>query len=173
MKDNQILEFINKVKNFKKAKNIDLSSAEDLSIGIMNLISIEEHLAFSLMKTDNTKYLNLLNSVREIRKSLLQKIVKNPKGEEWCISKHLLAASMRIIETANKYLKEGNKKEASKLFKSAFDVYSLFWIVNLDVKVDSKITNIVNDKIDTKFMEEKKGWKISDIFKKILNCCKE
>lgn len=173
MKDNQIIEFINKVKNFKKAKNIDLSSAEDLSIGIMNLISIEEHLAFSLMKTDNLKYLNLLNSVRKIRISLLKRIVKNPKGEEWCISKHLLAASMRIMETANKYLKEGNKKEAYNLFKDAFEVYSLFWAVNLDVKFDSKIINIENDKIDTKFMEEKKGWKISELFKKIINCCKE
>ncbi|MBS3155469.1 hypothetical protein J4404_03145 [Candidatus Woesearchaeota archaeon] len=97
MKDSQILEFISKVENLKKTKNIDLSSAEDLSIGIMNLVSIEEHLAFSLMKTDDLKYLNLLNSVREIRKSLLQKIVKKPKGEEWCISKHQQKRCLRII----------------------------------------------------------------------------
>ena len=172
MKDSQILEFISKVENLKKTKNIDLSSAEDLSIGIMNLVSIEEHLAFSLMKTDDLKYLNLLNSVREIRKSLLQKIVKKPKGEEWCISKHLLAATMRIMETANKYLKEGNKKDAYELFKDAFDVYSLFWIVNLDIKTDSKVDSD-EGVIDTKFIEGKNKWKVSEIFKKILNCCKE
>src|SRR3989338_8117505 len=81
-----------------KGKEFDLSKQEDLSIALMNLISLEEHFYFSSMKTGNKAYLDMLNSVRTLRKSLLKKIVKNPKGEEWCISKHLLASSMRLIE---------------------------------------------------------------------------
>ena len=66
-----------------------MSRDEDLAIGIMNLISLEEHLFFTSQKTNNQKYLEMLNSIRSLRTKLMKKIVKNPKGEEWCISKHL------------------------------------------------------------------------------------
>jgi len=39
------------------------------------------------------------------------KIVKNKTGEMWCVSKHLLATTMRLLETGIKYGKEGKKKE--------------------------------------------------------------
>ena len=65
-----------------KKGDVDLSRDEDLSIGLMNLISLEEHFYFTAMKTDNSKYLELLDSIRSLRKTLLKKIVKDPKGEE-------------------------------------------------------------------------------------------
>ncbi len=40
-----------KIKNLLDKKDLDLSSGEDLSVGIMNLISIEEHLFFTAQKT--------------------------------------------------------------------------------------------------------------------------
>ena len=43
--------FVEKVDNAKKQNIADLSSDQDLSIAIMNLISIEEHLFFSGAKT--------------------------------------------------------------------------------------------------------------------------
>ena len=36
-----------------KGKEFDLSKQEDLSIALMNLISLEEHFYFSSMKTGN------------------------------------------------------------------------------------------------------------------------
>ena len=72
---------------------------------MMNLISIEEHLFFTYNKTGDKKYLGLLKEVREGRKKYLAQIVKNPKGELWCISKHLLSASMRLMEVGTKKLK--------------------------------------------------------------------
>src|SRR3989344_4058357 len=80
--ENEVKDWLEKVKEAKQGE-IDLSRDEDLSIALMNLISLEEHFYFTAMKTNNQKYLEMLNSVRELRKKLLGKIVKNPQGEEW------------------------------------------------------------------------------------------
>ena len=93
-----INEFMDKVKKMENGEKLDLSSDEDLSIGIMNLISMEEHFFFTYNKTKDAKYLDLLNEIREMRKSALKRIIKDYEGEVWCISKHLLAASMRFME---------------------------------------------------------------------------
>jgi len=39
-------EFVKKIDQMKKQDKMDLSSDQDLSIAIMNLISIEEHLFY-------------------------------------------------------------------------------------------------------------------------------
>ena len=106
----------------------DLTKLEDLSMAIMNLISIEEHLAFTAMKTNKEEYLHVLDSVRNLRKNLLKKLVKNTDGEMWCISKHLLATSMRLMETSTKYINNDNK-QALEFVKNAHDIYSLFWFL--------------------------------------------
>ena len=108
--------------------NVDLTKLEDLSIAVMNLISIEEHLAFTAMKTNKEEYLHVLDSIRSLRKSLLKKIVKNTEGELWCISKHLLATSMRLMETSTKYI-NNDTKQALEFAKNAHDLYSLFWFL--------------------------------------------
>lgn len=110
------------------ARRIDLSTKEDMSIAVMNLLSTEEHLAFTAMKTGRTEYLAVLGPVRELRKSLLRELVANTEGEMWCISKHLLSICMRLMETGVKYLKS-DQKRAKAMFDSAFDAYSLFWFL--------------------------------------------
>jgi len=156
MKD-EIENWMEKIKSSK----IDLSSGEDLSIALMNLISIEEHAYFSAMKTSDKKYLNILHAARELRKKLLPKIVKDPKGEEWCISKHLLASSMRLIEVGTKEYKE-DPKDAEFLFQAAFELYSLFWAINTDALKAEPIA-----------VKATASSRISEIIKKILDCCKE
>jgi hypothetical protein len=118
----------------KDQMKADLTNREDLSMAVMNLISIEEHLAFTAMKTGNEFYLEVLNEIRKIRVGLLKKLLVNTQGELWCISKHLLASTMRLMETSTKYL--GNDtKYAMQLEKNAFDLYSLFWLLqNVGVK---------------------------------------
>ncbi|MCX6759905.1 MAG: hypothetical protein NTW46_00995, partial [Candidatus Nealsonbacteria bacterium] len=95
-KEKEIESLINKVEQSKRG-GLDLSSDEDLSLAIMNLISIEEHFFFTGAKTGKDEYFDLLNTAREMRKELLRKIIKDYEGEVWCISKHLLAASMRLM----------------------------------------------------------------------------
>jgi hypothetical protein len=127
----KINDLIQKVDEMKKQDKMDLSSDQDLSIAIMNLVSIEEHFFFTGAKTGKPEYYDLLQEVRKMRGDLLRKIVKNPEGEQWCISKHLLAASMRLMEVGTKQQGMGNKEEAKELFEKSFDCYSLFWGLNM------------------------------------------
>jgi len=128
-----INKLVEKYDALKKDEKLDLSADQDLSIAIMNLISIEEHLFFSGGKTGNSKYYELLDEVREMRKGLLKKIIKEYDGEVWCISKHLLAASYRLMEYGTKCLGRGKKKEAEEVFEKAYNLYSLFWALNMGV----------------------------------------
>ena len=149
MLEEKYKDLLGKVEKVTKENKLDLSADEDLSIAIMNLISIEEHLFFTGAKTQKEKYFDLLQEVREIRKELLKKIIKDYEGEVWCISKHLLATSMRLIEVGTKELNKDNKKTAKDLFSKAYDLYSLFWGLNLKMidigdvkKVDDNQLNI-------------------------------
>jgi hypothetical protein len=159
-------DLVNKVSSFKIDQNLDLSSGEDLSIGIMNLISIEEHLFFTYGKLKDPKYLKILNEVRKMRVELLKEIIKDYEGEVWCISKHLLAASMRVMEVGTKELKKGNDKKAQDLFQKSYELYSLFWGLNLSISPNPpKIPKLPNDK--------SVFGKINDVVQKALDCCRE
>jgi hypothetical protein len=127
-------EMIEKVDAAKKANPLDLSSDQDLSIALMNLISLEEHFFFSGAKTKKPGFYDLLNTVRAMRKELMERIVDKSSaqgGEVWCISKHLLAASMRLMEVGTKALGAGKKADAEQMFEKAYDLYSLFWGLNM------------------------------------------
>lgn len=158
-----------KINRVKTEKHLDLSTEEDLSIGLMNLISIEEHLFFTASKTGKTKYFDLLNEVREMRKKLLKQIIKNPEGEEWCISKHLLAGSMRLIEVGTKKLSKGEKKDAHELFQMAYSLYNLFWGINLKLLKTDEMKDLPSDPDSPKgFMA-----KLGKVIKEAIDCCIE
>jgi hypothetical protein len=174
----KIKSLLARVEKVTKEKKLDLSSGEDLSVGIMNLIGIEEHLFFTAQKTGKRKYLDLLNEIRIMRVELLKRIIKDYEGEQWCISKHFLAASMRLIEVGTKELKKGNKDDAWDLFTKAYKLYSMFWGLNLNiVEVDN--VKMGTEKIT--YLSEKseeKGSssifdKITSLVQKAINCCKE
>ncbi len=178
----EIQKLMNKVKKMEKGNKLDLSSDEDLSIAIMNLISIEEHLFFTWGKTKDNNYLELLDEIREMRKALLKRIIKDYEGEVWCISKHLLAASMRLMEVGTKTLTKGDKKDAADLFEKSYNLYSLFWGLNLgmveaeDVKTDKQQEKI--DYISDSKKPEKKDSasffdKLGTLVQKAIDCCKE
>lgn len=130
-KAENVKEFVERIDATKKVNPKDLSSDQDLSIAIMNLISIEEHLVFSGAKTGKNSYYDLIKEIRETRKNLLQKIIPSYEGEVWCMSKHLLATSMRLMEVGTKQQSLGKDEEAYKLFNTAYDMYCLFWGLNM------------------------------------------
>lgn len=136
-KAKNVKEFVERIDNMKKKNPKDLSSDQDLTIAIMNLISIEEHLVFSGAKTGKTAFYDMILDIREMRKNLLQKIIPSYEGEVWCISKHLLATSMRLMEVGTKQQSMGNTKEAYNLFNQAYDLYCLFWGLNMNI-IDTK-----------------------------------
>jgi hypothetical protein len=170
----KLQEFIDKVDTMKKQNKMDLSSDQDLSIAIMNLVSIEEHFFFTGAKLGKTAYYDMIKDVREMRKELLQKIIKEYEGEVWCISKHLLAASMRLMEVGTKQLGMGKEKEAYDLFDKAYHLYSLFWGLNMKLLNVGDIKKI-DDQALNKEDKAKKGFmgKLGELVKKAINCCLE
>ena len=155
--------FIKRIEEIKKKPSLDISAWEDLSIGLMNLISLEEHCFFSYTRTQDDKFLKTLETVRELRKKLLALIVKkDDDSEKWCMSKHFLASSMRLFEVGNRLLHEGKEKEAKEMYKDSAELYGLFWELNVEAK--GKININENSK-------ETKG--IFASIKKLLECCIE
>ena len=132
-KAKDVKEFVERIDSSKKVNPKDLSSDQDLTIAIMNLISIEEHLMFSGAKTGKTSFYDLIEDVREKRKQLMQKIIPSYEGEVWCISKHLLASSMRLMEVGTKQQSLGHKDVAYDLFNQAYELYCLFWGLNMNM----------------------------------------
>ena len=157
-KAENVKEFVERIDAGKKVNPKDLSSDQDLSIAIMNLISIEEHLVFSGAKTGKTSYYDLIKDIRETRKNLLHKIIPSYDGEVWCMSKHLLATSMRLMEVGTKQQTLGHDEEAYKMFNTAYDMYCLFWGLNMGMMETKELKWIEPDleevkKITTKAAE--------------------
>lgn len=172
--EEQFSRIIEKVKKFQKEQAIDLSLEEDLSIAVMNLVSIEEHCYFSGEKTEKGEYFDMLNEVRAMRKELMARMIGKHEGEAWCLTKHLLAATMRMIEVGTKYLSENRKDDAKRVFDIGSRLYGLFWALRLKL-VDAKgIKKINDDQLnvhdDTK---GEKPWNYEDIVKKLVDCCNE
>lgn len=108
---------------------MDLAKEQELSMAVMNLIALEEHLAFTISKTKKEKYIDLYNAIRKLRSKYMKRLVKNKDGEMWCASKHTLISAMHLIETGIKYGAEGKKKEAMELFGDAIEAYQAFWLI--------------------------------------------
>ena len=169
-KAKDVKEFVERIDQAKKVNPKDLSSDQDLTIAIMNLISIEEHLVFSGAKTGKNSFYDLIENVRELRKNLMQRVIPEYEGEVWCISKHLLASSMRLMEVGTKQQSLGNKDLAYDLFNQAYDLYCLFWGLNMkmldvsDVKwVEDNLEDI--KKISAKLEENKAPIKKQEVKK--------
>lgn len=170
----EIEKLLEKVEKVKKDKTVDLSSDEDLSLAVMNLVSLEEHFFFSGAKTEKPEYYNLLDQIRKLRKDLMKKLIKTTEGETWCLSKHLLAASMRLLEVGTKYYSQGKKKEAEDLFAKAYEIYSLFWGVNLKIVNIAQLKKINANQLNAHDQEKTSLFKkLGEIVKKIIDCCKE
>jgi hypothetical protein len=148
----------------KRSGSVDLSTEEDLSIAIMNLISLEEHFFFTGAKTDKPEYFDLLQEVRSIRKELLERMVSRHEGETWCITKHLLATTMRLIEVGTKLHADGKKDDAKEMLDRAYRTYSLFWALRLKLIDVSGLRQVA---------AQEKPWTLQDIVNRLVNCCNE
>jgi hypothetical protein len=185
-------EMVKKIDDAKKVNPLDLSSDQDLSIALMNLVSLEEHFFFSGAKTKKPGFYDLINVVRNMRKELMERIVNKNQhdgAEVWCISKHLLAAAMRLYEVGTKALGVGNKKDAYQMFEKAYELYSLFWGLNMNMidltgvqEMEPEFYNSVMKKsgnkdstpVKTEITEARSTIKkLGDWVKSKVNCCIE
>lgn len=165
-------ELIKKVNKLKE-KVIDLSSDEDLALGIMNLISMEEHLYFTAEKTGKNEYFDLLDQVRGIRKKMMERLIGKPEGELWCFSKHTLSATMRLIEVGTKLYSQGEKESAKEIFDLAYELFNIFWGIKLGIINLDEMKKEV-DKIEEISKEpEEKHFSLKKLIEKLIDCCKE
>lgn len=172
--EKKIKELLERVEKLKRSGEVDLSSEEDLSLAIMNLVSLEEHFFFTAEKSGKGSYLELLKEVREMRKTLLKKMSDRHEGETWCIMKHLLAATMRLMEVGTKHLGDGKREEAQEMFDLAYRVYNLFWGVRLGLVNLKDVKRIGDDKLNIHDEKgTKKPWTLKDIIEKLVDCCDE
>jgi len=160
-------EFLKKVDSLKEKAGVDLSTAEDLSLAVMNLISLEEHFFFTGAKTKKEEYFDASEEIRGIRKELLAKLMPENEGETWCISKHLLATVMRLIEVGNKLRSEKRKDEARKMFERAYKIYTIFWALKLKLISGQKIGEAA------KSGKLSSSSNLEELVSKLADCCNE
>ena len=79
---------------------------------------------------------------------------------------------MRLMEVGTKYLTKGDTKEANEYFKKSFDLYNLFWGLNLGVIKSSPTKPKFEDK-DKPLPKKDFLGTISQTIGKILDCCRE
>ncbi len=103
----------------KKVNPLDLSSDQDLTVALMNLMAIDGKLA----------------DCDRLRHSLMLHIVKETGLID--VSERLLGAAMRLAEYGTKHLESGQKGIAYDCFDQSYQMYSLFWGVNMGM-VDIK-----------------------------------
>lgn len=151
-----------------KVGAVDLTSEEDLALGVMNLIAIEEHLFFTHEKTGKGEYLDSLNTIRQMRKELMTKMIPQYEGEAWCTCKHLLSATMRFSEVGTKFLGQGNKDEAKEYFDRAYKLFNIFWAIRLKLITIPELTEMAKEE-----KAKSEPWTLDDIMKKMVDCCNE
>ena len=155
-------KFLAKIDALKEKSGVDLSTAEDLSLAVMNLISLEEHFFFTGVKTKKDKYFDTSLEIREMRKELLKQLMPNHEGETWCISKHLLSTTMRLIEVGNKLQSESKKDEAKEMFEKAYRVYSIFWALKLSLISGRQVRDTAGGSST-----------LEELVNKLADCCDE
>ncbi len=159
-------DLLKRIEELKKKHGADLSLEEDLTLAIMNLISLEEHFFFTAEKTKKDEYFGHLEKTRELRKKLLARMIPQNEGETWCVTKHLLAATMRLIEVGTKYQTKKKKKKAKEAFDDAYSLFNLFWAVRLKLIDLSKLKG-------TKLNKKDEAWSVDDLVNKLVDCCRE
>ncbi|PIQ68039.1 MAG: hypothetical protein COV91_06180 [Candidatus Taylorbacteria bacterium CG11_big_fil_rev_8_21_14_0_20_46_11] len=169
MKTNEIKDassFLARVEKMKKDGGVDLSAGEDLSIAVMNLISLEEHFFFTGAKTKDEGYYDLSGEIRSMRTRLMEGLVEKHEGETWCATKHLLSSSMRLIETGNRYIASGDKKKAGEYFADAYRLYTIFWALKTKLVSPQAVVSSSKEMGD-------KGWSLETLVEKLADCCDE
>lgn len=120
-KKKSISKAVEKADSAKKANPLDLSSDQDLTIALMNLAVLERNFGLSG---------ELMDVVCDIRQDLMKKIVA-PSSDKWEVTKYLLAESMQLMVDGNRALDVGKNKDAYALYNRSYELYSLFWGINM------------------------------------------
>ena len=124
MKRTVLRQQIEKADNAKKTNVLDLSSDQDLTIGLMNLLFIEDYIS--------NPESNLSQMIAGVREKLMNRIVKKSDKNRQILEK-LLLESMQLIDAGDKQ----SGVSAYQKYDDAYEKYSLFWGINMGL-IDKK-----------------------------------
>ena len=117
-KASDIKSVIERADAAKKVNPLDLSSDQDLTIAVMNLIAVSDMCGGELGE-----------SISEMRDGLLRRIVAVEKN--MVLSIGLLGATMRLMESGNRAADSGDMAVAYRMYDDAYSAYSMFWGLNM------------------------------------------
>ena len=126
----------------KRANPLDLSSDQDLTIGIMNLIAIEDATA-----TDD----ELHKMVSGIRTRLLSRIVPTD-SDLFDVSTRLLGVAIRYMDMAA----HQSAPTSYEMYDAAYGAYSAFWGLNMGMISIADVEKMRFDSSGQKMLECKK-----------------
>ena len=116
-KKSSLVQNVERADVAKKVNPLDLSSDQDLTIGLMNLLAIED------LAPDS----RIAQMVRDI--DLMRPIVDKAAldGDVWQVLEQMLASVMSLIKTGDTAQQKGDARAAYDAYDRAYEGYALFW----------------------------------------------
>lgn len=112
--DSDIRQRVELADKNKKVNPLDLSSDQDLTIAIMNLIAIEDMCGGKLS-----------DMVCAMRQNLMRRVVN--KTDDMDVTVALLGGAIRRMDAGNRAMDCGDAALAYRMYDDAYGLYSLFW----------------------------------------------
>ena len=112
--DSDIRQRVELADKNKKVNPLDLSSDQDLTIAIMNLIAIEDMCGGKLS-----------DMVCAMRQNLMRRVVN--KADDMDVTVALLGGAIRRMDAGNRAMDCGDTALAYRMYDDAYGLYSLFW----------------------------------------------
>lgn len=131
---NKFKRAVVKADNAKKVNPLDLSSDQDLTIAVMNLIKLEKLLDGYDIKDD----------VRDMRCRLMGRVVPNGDEKNWDMSQYLLEKSVELMGNGMQEIGIDSGL-AYKMFDDSYEFYSMFWGINMGIIDVSDVDREVAD----------------------------
>ena len=116
---------VEQIDDQKKVNPLDLSSDQDLTVALMNLIAVEDMVNAGALG----------DMVRDVREKLMRPIVRDMDNAE--MLRDLLGGAMRMMDDGCKLLANGKRSAAYDAFNRSYELYSVFWGLNMGM-VDKK-----------------------------------
>lgn len=137
MRADKLIKKVAVADNAKKANKLDLSSDQDLTIALMNLISIERYIE----NDAEHDFSQLKSMVNDLRVALMGKIVKK-SDKNFDVLCDLLGRSAVMMNDGFVALENQNDVRAYELFDAAFGAYSMFWGVCMGLADATDVENV-------------------------------
>lgn len=119
VKKSVLVNRVERADDAKKVNVLDLSSDQDLTIGLMNLLAIEDMASNS----------QIAEMVAGVRKKLMCPIVDKAvvEGDVWQVLEKMLLSVMVQIKIAEDLQQKGDNAQAYVAYDKAYELYAVFW----------------------------------------------